>query len=167
SLDVRRKERRRDRQNDYKNLRKSLCVGYASQLAERMMRHNGYRTVGFKSQLVQVHPSSVLRTDDEGVFPNYVVYHELISTSHPYMRNVCEVEMEWVTPILQKLEKLNVKILSGGSNQPEKTTDNSDVPKKDVKADAPADDAQSRNQAARERFLACKVLDLILVLGSK
>ncbi|GKG48116.1 hypothetical protein Tco_0510001, partial [Tanacetum coccineum] len=27
------------------------------------------------------------------------------------MRNVCEVEMEWVTPILQKLEKLNVKIL--------------------------------------------------------
>ncbi|GJR20300.1 probable pre-mRNA-splicing factor ATP-dependent RNA helicase DEAH4 [Tanacetum coccineum] len=114
SLDVRRKERRRDRQNDYKNLRKSLCVGYASQLAERMMRHNGYRTVGFKSQLVQVHPSSVLRTDDEGVFPNYVVYHELISTSHPYMRNVCEVEMEWVTPILQKLKKLNVKILRIG-----------------------------------------------------
>nr|GEX22089.1 hypothetical protein [Tanacetum cinerariifolium] len=28
------------------------------------------------------------------------------------MRNVCEVEMEWVTPILQKLEKLNVKILN-------------------------------------------------------
>ncbi|GKA02426.1 probable pre-mRNA-splicing factor ATP-dependent RNA helicase DEAH4 [Tanacetum coccineum] len=157
SLDVRRKERRRDRQNDYQNLRKSLCVGYASQLAERMMRHNGYRTVGFKSQLVQVHPSSVLRTDDDGVFPNYVVYHELISTSHPYMRNVCEVEMEWVTPILQKLEKLNVKILSGGSNQPEeKITENSDVPKKDVKAAAPADDAQSRIQAARERFLARK-----------
>ncbi|GJR85259.1 probable pre-mRNA-splicing factor ATP-dependent RNA helicase DEAH4 [Tanacetum coccineum] len=156
SLDVRRKERRRDRQNDYQNLRKSLCVGYASQLAERMMRHNGYRTVGFKSQLV--HPSSVLRTDDEGVFPNYVVYHELISTSHPYMRNVCEVEMEWVTPILQKLEKLNVKILSGGSNEPEEktTTDNSDVPKKDVKTATPADDAQSRIQAARERFLARK-----------
>nr|GFB79219.1 probable pre-mRNA-splicing factor ATP-dependent RNA helicase DEAH4 isoform X2 [Tanacetum cinerariifolium] len=77
SLDVRRKERRRHRQNDYHNLRKSLCVGYASQLADRMIRHNGYRIVGFKSQLVQVHPSSVLRTDDEGVFPKYVVYHEL------------------------------------------------------------------------------------------
>ncbi|GKB52416.1 probable pre-mRNA-splicing factor ATP-dependent RNA helicase DEAH4 isoform X2, partial [Tanacetum coccineum] len=170
SLDVRRKERRRDRQNDYQNLRKSLCVGYASQLAERMIRHNGYRTVGFKSQLVQVHPSSVLRTDDEGVYPNYVVlddegvyrnyvvYHELISTSHPYMRNVCEVEMEWVTPILKKLEKLNVKILSGGSNEPEEktTTDNSNVPKKDVKTATPADDSQSRIQAARERFLARK-----------
>nr|GEY67673.1 probable pre-mRNA-splicing factor ATP-dependent RNA helicase DEAH4 isoform X2 [Tanacetum cinerariifolium] len=99
----------------------------------------------FAKGSLDVHPSSVLRTDDEGVFPNYVVYHELISTSHPYMRNVCEVEMEWVTPILQNLEKLNVKILSGGSNQPEeKITENSNVPKKDVKAATAADDTQSR-----------------------
>lgn len=53
-LDIKRKERRRDREENYKNLRKALCVGYASQLAERMIRHNGYRTLGFKSQLVQV-----------------------------------------------------------------------------------------------------------------
>ncbi|GJY29226.1 hypothetical protein Tco_0404993 [Tanacetum coccineum] len=99
------------------------------------------------TSLFVVHPSS----------PNHVVYHELISTSHPYMRNVCEVEMEWVTPILQKLEKLNVKILSGGFNQPEeKITENSDVHKKDVKAAAPSDDTQSRIQAACERFLARK-----------
>nr|GEV22000.1 probable pre-mRNA-splicing factor ATP-dependent RNA helicase DEAH4 isoform X2 [Tanacetum cinerariifolium] len=85
-----------------------------------------------KDNNLQVHPSSVLRMNDEGVFPNYVIYHELISTSHTYMRNVYEVEMEWVTPILKKLKKLNVKILSDGSNEPEeKTTDNSDVPKKD------------------------------------
>lgn len=38
----------------YKNLRKALCVGYASQLAERKMHHNGYRTLGFKAQVVQV-----------------------------------------------------------------------------------------------------------------
>ncbi|GKE90600.1 hypothetical protein Tco_1571695, partial [Tanacetum coccineum] len=45
----------------------------------------------------------------------------------------------------------------GGSNEPEeKTTDNSDVPKKDVKTVAPADDAQSRIQAACERFFSCK-----------
>ncbi|GJY73181.1 hypothetical protein Tco_0477612 [Tanacetum coccineum] len=51
-----------------------------------------------------------------------------------------------------------VRICSGESNQLEEkmTTDNSDVPKKDVKAAAPADDAQSRIQAARERFLARK-----------
>nr|GEX10353.1 zinc finger, CCHC-type [Tanacetum cinerariifolium] len=38
----------------------------------------------------------------------------------------------------------------------EKITENSDVPKKDAKAATPADDAQSRIQAARERFLARK-----------
>ncbi|KVH97856.1 AAA+ ATPase domain-containing protein [Cynara cardunculus var. scolymus] len=153
SLDVKRKERRRDSQHDYRSLRKALCVGYASQLAERMIHHNGYRTLGFKCQLVQVHPSSVLRTDDDGMLPNYVVYHELISTSRPYMRNVCEVEMQWVTPILHKLEKLNVSKLSGGSDQSEeKTTVNSDFPKKV----GPIDDSSSRIQAARERFLARK-----------
>ncbi|GJZ75517.1 probable pre-mRNA-splicing factor ATP-dependent RNA helicase DEAH4 isoform X2, partial [Tanacetum coccineum] len=152
SLDVRRKERRRDRQNDYKNLRKSLCVGYASQLAERMMRHNGYRTVGFKSQLVQVHPSSVLRTDDEGVFPNYVVYHELISTSHPYMRNVCEVEMEWVTPILQKLKKLNVKILSGIRAKGIKTTQQFMINHQSRK---PAMDEKRQRKEERERNKGC------------
>ncbi|GJZ61368.1 probable pre-mRNA-splicing factor ATP-dependent RNA helicase DEAH4 isoform X1 [Tanacetum coccineum] len=46
----------------------------------------------------------------------------------------------------------------GGSNEPEEktTADNSNVLKKDVKTATPADDAQSRIQAARERFLARK-----------
>lgn len=157
NLDVQRKGRRRDSQDDYKNLRKALCVGYAGQLAERMIRHNGYRTLGFKSQLVQVHPSSVLKSDEEGMLPNYVVYHELISTSRPYMCNVCEVEMRWVTPILKKLEKLNISKLSGGSSQTEESTkENPDLPKKEVNVAGPPDDSDSRIQAARERFLARK-----------
>ncbi|KAL3504437.1 hypothetical protein ACH5RR_034278 [Cinchona calisaya] len=59
--------------------------------------------------LLQVHSSSVLRIDEEEVLPNYVVYHELIATSRPYMCNVCAVEMPWVMPVTRKLEKLNVK----------------------------------------------------------
>lgn len=54
SLDVRANQRPKGNQEDYRNLRKALCVGYASQLAERMLHHNGYRTLGFKPQLVQV-----------------------------------------------------------------------------------------------------------------
>lgn len=54
SLNVRTNERYKERQRDYKNLRKALCVGYANKLAERMVQHNGYRTIGFKPQLVQV-----------------------------------------------------------------------------------------------------------------
>lgn len=58
-----------------------------------------------------MHPSSVLKADEEGKLPDYVVYHELIATSRPYMRNVCAVEMAWVTPILKKLEKLDANKL--------------------------------------------------------
>lgn len=61
--------------------------------------------------ILQVHPSSVLRTDEEGMLPNYVVYHELIATTRPFMRNVCAVEMPWVVPITRKLEKLNIRKL--------------------------------------------------------
>ncbi|PHT34522.1 hypothetical protein CQW23_26322 [Capsicum baccatum] len=56
SLDVQTSNKRRDGQQEYKNLRKALCIGYANQLAERMIRHNGYRPLGFKSELVQEKP---------------------------------------------------------------------------------------------------------------
>jgi ATP-dependent RNA helicase DHX8/PRP22 len=39
------------------------------------------------------------------------LYHELINTSRPFMRNVCAVEMAWVSPILKKLEKLDINRL--------------------------------------------------------
>ncbi|PHT68513.1 hypothetical protein T459_28000 [Capsicum annuum] len=55
SLDVQTSNKRRDGQQEYKNLRKALCIGYANQLAERMIRHNGYRPLGFKSELVQIY----------------------------------------------------------------------------------------------------------------
>lgn len=53
-LDVRAKGKREEFRQDYPYLRKALCVGYASQLAERKMHHNGYRTLGFQAQVVQV-----------------------------------------------------------------------------------------------------------------
>lgn len=158
SLDVQTSNRRRDGQQEYKNLRKALCVGYANQLAERMIRHNGYRPLGFKSELVQVHPSSVLKSDEDGMLPNYVVYHELVVTSRPFMRNVCAVEMRWVAPIIVKLEKLNVFKLSGGSSQPDNQIQEatSIVEKKETAAIQSPEDRDSRIQAARERFLARK-----------
>ncbi|KAK8937730.1 putative pre-mRNA-splicing factor ATP-dependent RNA helicase [Platanthera guangdongensis] len=61
-----------------------------------------------------VHPSSALETNEDGRLSDYVVYHELISTSRPFMRNVCAVDMAWVMPIMKKLEKMDVYKLSGG-----------------------------------------------------
>ncbi|KAL0004519.1 hypothetical protein SO802_012080 [Lithocarpus litseifolius] len=158
SLDVRANGRWNEGEQDYRNLRKALCIGYANQLAERMVHHNGYRTLGFKPQVVQVHPSSVLKPDDEGKLPEYVVYHELIATSRPYLRNVCAVEIHWVMPILNKVKKINVNKLSGGTDLAVEGTEGnlSDLPKKEVNIAGVPDDHKSRIQAARDRFLARK-----------
>ncbi|KAM1633588.1 hypothetical protein ACFXTN_010625 [Malus domestica] len=158
SLDVQTARRRNESQQDYHNLRKALCVGYANQLAERMMHHNGYRTLGFKPQVVQVHPSSVLKPDDEGKLPDYVVYHELIATTRPFLRTVCAVNVAWVRPILDKVNNLNVKKLSGGIGRIEEQPEGnlSDLPKKEDVVAPVLDDRESRVQAARERFLARK-----------
>ncbi|TVU25701.1 hypothetical protein EJB05_28206 [Eragrostis curvula] len=145
---------------DYRKLRRALCIGYGNQLAERMLHHNGYHTVGYRSQLVQVHPSSVLESDEYGKYPMYVVYHELISTTRPYMRNICAVERAWVEPILKKLEKLDINRLSGGSSSV-KDSEPLDVEDKQVispeKAlDTKQSEVESKIQAARERYLARK-----------
>ncbi|XP_010549283.1 PREDICTED: probable pre-mRNA-splicing factor ATP-dependent RNA helicase DEAH4 isoform X2 [Tarenaya hassleriana] len=158
SLDVRARGRKGSSQQEYRNLRKALTVGYANQVAERMFHHNGYRTLSFKPQLVQVHPSSVLSTDEEGMFPDYVVYHELISTTKAFMRNICKIEMPWVNPIKRKLEKLNIRKLSGGSvcsadKSEEKLTG---LPENDPKTIVIPENIDSKIQAAKERFLARK-----------
>ncbi|WJX47067.1 RNA helicase [Trifolium repens] len=157
-LDIKRNGKGEEFWRDYRNLRKALCVGYANQLAERKMHHNGYRTLGLQGQVVQVHPSSSLSSDEHGKFPDYVVYHELIATPRPFMRNVCSVEMKWVIPIINKLTTLNVNKLSGGRMdhvEEESARNIPDLPKKNVEV-AAVDDSESRIQAARERFLARK-----------
>ncbi|KAL5552460.1 hypothetical protein UlMin_039861 [Ulmus minor] len=154
SLDVQTSKRRRENQQDYTNLRKALCVGYANQLAEGMLHHNGYRTLGFNPQVVQVHPSTALKPDDDGKLPDHVLYHELIATSRPYLRTVCAVDAKWVMPIIDKVNKLNVNKLSGGIAH-NKEGKLSDLPEKEVAGGAP-DDSESRIKAARERFLARK-----------
>ncbi|OEL30532.1 putative pre-mRNA-splicing factor ATP-dependent RNA helicase DEAH4 [Dichanthelium oligosanthes] len=151
-----RKSRKSD--PDYRKLRRALCVGYGNQLAERMLHHNGYHTVGYRTQLVQVHPSSVLEGDEYGKFPMYIVYHELISTTRPYMRNICAVEQAWVEPILKKLETLDVNRLSGGSSTLKDSEPLEDkqvkLPKKAM--DVKQSEVDSKIQAARERYLARK-----------
>lgn len=52
-----------------------------------------------------------MKPDEDGKFADYVVYHELITTSRPYMRNVCAVQVDWVMPILNKVKNLNVNKL--------------------------------------------------------
>lgn len=71
----------------------SLCSLLACRLARRLPRHNGYKTLAAgaaaSGQLAQLHPSCCpLREDADGLLPEFVVYHELVATSRPFLRNV-------------------------------------------------------------------------------
>nr|CAB3491513.1 unnamed protein product [Digitaria exilis] len=107
---------------------------------------------------MEVHPSSVLEGDEYGKFPMYVVYHELISTTRPYMRNICAVDQAWVEPILKKLEKLDVNRLSGGSSAPKDSEPLTDKQENSAKKaiDVKQSEVDTKIQAARERYLARK-----------
>lgn len=72
-----------------KTLRKALLAGYAAKLARRMPRHNGYKTLGPRSTLAQLHPSSAtLGLDEEGMLPQWIVFHELLQTARTFLSKV-------------------------------------------------------------------------------
>eukprot|EP00873_Tetraselmis_striata_P022185 jgi/Tetstr1/442449/TSEL_003195.t1 len=86
-----------------KPLRKAICTGYATHLARRMQLHNGYRTISDNSKLAHLHPSSsFLGMDEDGMLPEWIVYHEFIATSKPFLSKVCPVEARWTERIIPK-----------------------------------------------------------------
>jgi ATP-dependent RNA helicase DHX8/PRP22 len=143
------------------SLRRALCLGFATRLARRMPRHNGYRTAGESAVLCQLHPSCspALVAADEGLGPEWLVYHELVATPRAFLRQVCAVEEAWVVDLLPRLHDVDVQRLSGGRIAKEVlAVAGEEVRVKaapapvDVKAKA--DDAAV--DAARQRFLERK-----------
>lgn len=138
-------------------LRKALCIGFANRLAQRMPRHNGYRTIGTKSQLVQIHPSACsMEADDDGLLPEWVVYNELISTGRPYIRHVCAVEGLWCQPALIKLSNLSLDKLSGCSSGAVQSAETESKQTTHVSETKPPGVQEEVIAAARDRFLARK-----------
>jgi len=97
-------------------LRRAICVGFANRLARRLPKHNGFRTFNSSSVVAEVHPSSArqLADDNTGLLPEWLVYHELVATSRPFLRNVCRVEEAWLAPLMPRLTGVDVRRLSGG-----------------------------------------------------
>ena len=96
--------------------RRALTVGFANKLARRLPHHNGYRTMGSgKGQLAQLHPGcSSVAEDEDGLLPEWIIYHELVSTSKPFLRNVCPTRPAFVDPLLTKMMGVDVRRLSKG-----------------------------------------------------
>ncbi|KAL2632504.1 hypothetical protein R1flu_003983 [Riccia fluitans] len=143
-------------------LRQALCKGFGNRIAHRLPRHNGYRCIGHKSQLVQIHPSSCsLEADEEGLLPEWVLYHELISTTHPFIRHVCAVEGSWVEPFLTKIDNIDIRSLSGRKASAKQSADAKELPTEktgslQVGESASAARSTASVSAARERYLARK-----------
>ncbi len=75
------------------NIRKSICSGFFYNTA-KYYRDSFYKTI--KNDItVLIHPSSSICKET----PNMVIYNELVYTSKEYMRNVLEINPEWLTEV--------------------------------------------------------------------
>ncbi len=74
------------RAGDINALRQALLIGFANRLAFRMQRNNGYKTLGQRPVLSQLHPStSRIKADEDGLLPEWLIYNELIATQRPFL----------------------------------------------------------------------------------
>ena len=125
-----------------------------------MAMHNGYRPLNPIAPLCEIHPScSRLKPDDEGLLPEWIVYHEIIETSRPFLTKVCPVNGHLVEGVLEKLRTVDVHRLSGGHFGKE-TEPQPQIPVADVVHEGPHSTKRRNDdvslQAARERFLKRK-----------
>jgi len=74
-------------------IRKAITAGFFYHTA-KLEKGGGYKTVKH-SQAVQIHPSSCLREE----LPRWLVYFELVLTSAEFMRNVVQIEPEWLVEL--------------------------------------------------------------------
>ena len=85
-------------------IRKSICAGSFYHTA-KFSKNGMYKTVRHQ-QSVLIHPNSCLFDQ----IPRYVVYFELVLTTKEYMRQVIEIENEWLretAPHFYKTKKLD------------------------------------------------------------
>ncbi|KIJ12487.1 hypothetical protein PAXINDRAFT_101199 [Paxillus involutus ATCC 200175] len=71
-------------------IRKVLCCGYFMQVAHKEGNMGNYLTVK-DNQVVALHPSCGLDTQ-----PEWVIFHEFVLTTRPYIRTATDVRAEWL-----------------------------------------------------------------------
>lgn len=77
----------------YSNVRKALASGFFYNTA-KLQKSGNYKTL--KNQhTVHIHPSSCMFE----ALPKWVIYHELVFTTKEYMRNIIELNPDWLLEI--------------------------------------------------------------------
>ncbi|KAI8815818.1 pre-mRNA splicing factor [Fimicolochytrium jonesii] len=75
-------------------IRKALTAGFFYNTARLQKSGDSYRTIKH-NQTVLIHPSSCLFQEN----PKWVLYYELVLTSKEYMRQVVEIQGEWLLEV--------------------------------------------------------------------
>ncbi|KAI8922414.1 pre-mRNA splicing factor [Powellomyces hirtus] len=75
-------------------IRKALTAGFFYNTARLQKSGDSYRTIKH-NQTVTIHPSSSLFQEN----PKWVLYFELVMTSKEYMRQVIEIQSEWLLEV--------------------------------------------------------------------
>lgn len=81
-------------------VRRCIIAGFFTHVARKRPGSNKYVPISSASlapnrdSVVDIHPSSFLRT--QNVYPQLVIYNELVLTAKMYMRNVVSVEPHWL-----------------------------------------------------------------------
>lgn len=83
-----------DDNTDSVPIRKALTSGFFFNAARIQMNGEAYRTIK-QSQSVMIHPSSSLFQ----VNPPVVIFYELVLTTKEYMRQVLEINPEWLIEV--------------------------------------------------------------------
>jgi pre-mRNA-splicing factor ATP-dependent RNA helicase DHX15/PRP43 len=83
---------------NFNNIKKCILTGYFTQVA-LLQKNNAYLTVK-ESQIVAIHPSSVLSYK-----PELVLYNELVLTKKNYIRTILEIKGPWLFEIAPKYFK--------------------------------------------------------------
>ncbi|KAL6840645.1 hypothetical protein ACP4OV_029509 [Aristida adscensionis] len=78
--------------SDLDDIKKARTSGFFYNAAR--LQNNGYVTVK-KPRTVDIHPSSGLAL----VRPQFVIFHEIVETTKEYMRQVTEINPEWLVEI--------------------------------------------------------------------
>eukprot|EP01113_Clastostelium_recurvatum_P030938 TRINITY_DN3814_c0_g2_i3.p1 TRINITY_DN3814_c0_g2~~TRINITY_DN3814_c0_g2_i3.p1 ORF type:complete len:927 (+),score=221.48 TRINITY_DN3814_c0_g2_i3:146-2926(+) len=79
--------------DEMEGIKKSITAGYFYHTAQ-LQKSGTYRTIKQK-QAVMIHPTSSLHEK----MPKWVIYHELVFTTKEFMRQVLEIQPEWLVEI--------------------------------------------------------------------
>ena len=80
-------------ENTSANIRKAIASGFFYNSAH-LSKDGVYRTIK-NAHVVNIHPTSSLIKDN----PRWVIYHELVYTTKEYMREIIEIEPEWLMEV--------------------------------------------------------------------